>query len=308
MKLAFVTKHPWMKTFSVALAFFLWFVVHEEQHIESSLNVRIQINNIPDSLMIAGTVDELIHLRVAGPRTRVKNIDQRFFKPYVLDLSDARKGVNSFSVYEEDFSIPRGTRISRISPQIIRVNLDEAEERKISVEPRFVGMLEEGYELEKYEVTPPFLRIKGPRSELAGVRSFPTEPINLVGRHNQFSDMYAVRNIRPKWVVDQRKVNVSVKIREQNISRILENVPVYLPVGTKHFRVEPASVMLKIQGPAGRVKTVAQEEFSILLDKAEVLRRSKKVRKFLNYRLPEIEREGVRITLIPKVVQVYVKK
>ena len=80
--------------------------------------------SIPQNLVVAGDYEQELRLKIAGPRTVLKRIDDHFFKPFSLDLSDARQGTNAFTIYAEDFSVPRGTRVTRIVPQMIRITLD----------------------------------------------------------------------------------------------------------------------------------------------------------------------------------------
>ncbi len=300
---ALFTRHPLMKAIALVAAFLLWSVVREEQRTEISTNVEIKPVNVPEGLVVAGEIDRAVHIRIAGPRTRLKKLGDGSFQPFQLDLADGRRGVNSFTVYEEDFALPRGTHITRISPQVIRVTLDQVEQRFVRVEPRFVGVLEDGFDLLEAKISPPHLTLRGARGELAGIRTLPTEPISLAERRGSFEGTFAVRDVLPQWEIDQKRVTVTVKIGERSIVKTLPGVPVGLTGQEAPVRVEPETVLLKMRGPAGLVASLASEKLSVEVDLTGWPLKKARKRTFRVKPVPP-QREGVEITMVPDTVRV----
>jgi hypothetical protein len=304
---SFFTRNPLMKALSLAVAIGFWWVVHEEKISEANVAVRVETKNIPENLVIASEIEAIIRIQVKGPKSRTKNLDDKNIPPYVLDLSEAKAGVNAYTIYAEDFRVPRGTRVTRIVPQVIRVNLDTAEERLVRVDPKFTGGLEEGFEIEAVEVTPPYLKVRAARSELESMSTLRTEPISLVDRTDTFEGLYRIEGISPHWIVQDKKVSVKVMIREKQVSRIIEDVPITVAGLSRGVKVEPSTVALRVRGLAGKVATVMDEKMGISIDgKALGLEKLGKN----SYRIRPVapKRAGVEITMIPDNVRVTIIK
>ncbi|HLG20143.1 MAG TPA: CdaR family protein [Bdellovibrionota bacterium] len=295
---SFFTTRPLMKLMAVVLAFFLWTFVHSEQRVDLSLKVAVQLKNKPEDLVISGEWERFIKLGIAGPRSRVRGLTDESIGPYDVDLKAEHAGVTSIRVYEDDFKIPYGARITRITPQVIRITLDRAEERLMRIRPLFMGELEEGFELSSYDVIPPYVKIKGPRKDLASLSALETEPISLSGRHENFQGEFHVRY--PEGIAEQKEVKVAVKvvIREREVSRILEDIPVKVAGVNETVRVVPAKVNLRVRGPAGMVASLMEEKLEVEIDakKLGLLQNRKKT-----YRIRPIPptRPGIEITMIP---------
>lgn len=286
-----------MKALSLVLAIVLWQFVRGEQQIQRNLSVKLKVTNEPTDLIVAGEpLDPTINIRVIGPRSRLTRIDEDFLGPYVLDLSDARKGVNTFWIHEEDFRIPRSARISRISPQVIRIVLDRAEERLVKVEPKFVGELEEGFDLVRYEVIPAFVKVRGARSELASLNVIKTENVSLTGQRGSFEGDFVVKV--PGQEAEERKVLVKVTIREREVSRILEDVPVVVAGVKGYVKVEPSTVSLRAKGPAGKIASLLGEKVMVEID-GNRLKLDQRKKKQFHIRPAPPSRPGIEITMVP---------
>ncbi|MFH1017832.1 MAG: CdaR family protein [Pseudomonadota bacterium] len=305
--IAFFTRNPLLKVLSLILAALVWWLVHGEQYTEMAASVKLNLKNIPQNMVVAGDFDQEIRLRISGSRGILKRVDERFSKPFTIDLADARQGVNAFTLYAEDFSIPRGTRVTRIVPQVIRITLDQAEERLVRIEPRFVGTLDEGFELAGDDIAPSFVKVRAPRSELEGLGSLRTEPISLNDRHEAFDGVYEIRDFRPQWNLETKVVSVHVKIREKEVSKIIEEVPVRVVGVTQAVQVEPKTVALHLKGPAGKVTSLLGEKLDVLIDGKALNLDKKPKTTFLIRPVPPVK-PGVEITMIPDNVRVTVLK
>ncbi len=300
---ALFTRNPFLKVLSLVLAALFWWMVHGEQYTEMTASVKVDLKNVPQNLVVVGDFDQEIRLRIAGPRAILKRVDDRFPKPFSIDLADARQGINAFTLYAEDFSVPRATRVTRIVPQVIRITLDQAEERLVRVEPHFVGNLDEGFELAGSEVSPPYVKVKASRSELEGLGNLRTEQINLNDRHEDFDDVVSLRGFRPQWNLETKAVEVRVRIGEKEVSKLIEKVPVHVTGTTRPVDVEPKTVTLQVKGPAGKVKPLLAEKPNVWVD-GKALHLEKKAGTAFRVRPIPPEHPGVEITTIPDNVRV----
>jgi hypothetical protein len=137
------------------------------------------------------------------------------------------------------------------------------------------------------------------------VASLQTEPISLNDRRESFEAAYEVRGIRPQWYTETHTVAVKVGIREKEVSRILEDVPVRVAGATRRVTVEPATIALRLKGPAGKVKSLLGEKMDVSID-ARALELEKRGKASFRIRPVPPKHPGVEITMIPDNVRVTV--
>lgn len=201
-----------MKVFSVAFAVGLWFFVHGEQHLEKRATVNVEYKNLPSDLVLVDEMEPKIYLLVSGPRTRMNRITDGYFKPLEVDLSGARAGTLVRRILDGEFDLPRGTTIKRIYPEVIRVELEARDERKLVVEPTFVGDLDEVAELKRTESTPRFVTVRGPHSALEKLSVIRTKPIDISGRKASFDGTFELRNPCAHCEISPTEVGVKIEI------------------------------------------------------------------------------------------------
>jgi len=207
------TQNPWMKFFSLLLAFIFWLAVRVEQHGEINVISKVVLKNIPDNLVVAGDVETDVRIRLSGPKMRLRQLRESDLESIVIDLQDAKVGVNAFTLYGDEFRrLPQGVHVTRIVPQIIRVALDHVEERLVKVEPVFTGQIEEGFELGSVQVEPPYIRVKGAKSDLQELTVLKTTPISVQDRTEPFQGEYSLRAYPTQWGLQDKKVRVSIDI------------------------------------------------------------------------------------------------
>ena len=85
-----------LKLFSMAFACGLWlFVNYAERDAEKTLVVPVEFQNLPAQLMINGTRDEYVDLRLRGPRSLLSQLNSKKLR---LDLREVRPGMASFRI------------------------------------------------------------------------------------------------------------------------------------------------------------------------------------------------------------------
>jgi stage V sporulation protein SpoVS len=262
----FFLESPGMKVVSLLLATALWLVVRGERLTEMTVDVPLVTENLSPKFVVAGEIDPTINLRIVGPKTRLSRIDRATFPPYRLDLSNARKGPNSFWIHENDFKVPYGVRVTRIVPQVIRFSVEPAEEKLVRIEPRFVDEPDEGFEVERFEVIPAFTKKRGSRRELASTMFVHTEPVSLAGRHSSFSGEYALAGQQEGGGLEERRVTLKVLIREKEITKLFREIPVRVVGFRSAVKVEPRTVSIKATGAAGKVLALAEEHLEVEID------------------------------------------
>ncbi|RME37657.1 MAG: YbbR-like domain-containing protein, partial [Deltaproteobacteria bacterium] len=124
-----LTENWFLKLISLVFALMLWFFVMGERRQEIGFTVPLNLVNIPEGLMVANEVPNLVDVRVSGPRTVLMNLSPQDISISV-DLKDLKPGVTSFKRLDERLNIPSALKVTRLSPSYIDVKLERVRQKK----------------------------------------------------------------------------------------------------------------------------------------------------------------------------------
>jgi len=149
---------------------------------------------------------------------------------------------------EEVQNIPRGLRVSLLDPGV-RVRLEKKLTRSVAVKAQLVDKPAPDYEVVRIVVTPPKVRVSGPRSFVAALDEVRTEPISIEGldASRVFRGRHLVLPDAPgseRVVIEPPTVDVRVEIDQVRQEMEFE-VPV-APTSTG-WSVEPGQVTVKLK-------------------------------------------------------------
>jgi YbbR domain-containing protein len=119
-----------------------------------------------------------VEVGLRGPHGIISGIDPSQVKASV-DLSLAANGLNFFRLSQENFGVPLGAEIGKISPPSLEVRLETVKTRAVEVKPRFTGKLPSPLHLSSVAIDPPRISLQGPESTLAKINEVFTEAIDL---------------------------------------------------------------------------------------------------------------------------------
>lgn len=176
----FFTKNLSLKLISILLAVILWYFVISEKGGETALSIPLDFRNIPSSLIIIKNPIESINIRINGPVTLLRGLSPREVKA-VIDLSNAEPGVAEFGIQPEQITVPRGLRVTMVSPASIMLRLERLIRKNLLVEAILVGKPFEGFKITGKWVDPPAVEIVGAQNELKGLRKIFTEEVDVSG-------------------------------------------------------------------------------------------------------------------------------
>lgn len=201
-----------LKLLSVVLAVFLWAVVLGEQKVEVTLNVPLEITNLPRDLMLVNEPPESLQVRLRGPKTLVTTLAPRAVALEGLPKTFV-EGENIVAIRPEAVRVPRGIEVVEVAPHRVRVVLDAVAVREVEVSPRVEGVPAKGFVLKRVTSSPARIRMAGPKSELRRLARIYTVPISLDGQTASFSTRAmlepAGRQIR---ALDEVPIIVAVEI------------------------------------------------------------------------------------------------
>ncbi|NDY42839.1 hypothetical protein G3N55_08280 [Dissulfurirhabdus thermomarina] len=254
-----------LKLIALVFAVLMWAYVSTEQQAEIGLSIPLEIVNVPKGYTIANDLPASIDIRVAGPRSIIKNLPyQRLSK--VIDLSDARPGKGIVHVTAEGLSLPGGVRPVRITPSDIEIVLERLARKSVPVKAVVQGKVAPTAKIYDVTVDPPVVVLSGPESELRTIKEIATAPVDVSG-----ADADVIRTV-PLDVSGIRstpegssQVKVTVKVGPVLGTKRVGDIPVRLQGEAAGASWWPKVVTVTAEGPLTQVRGLGPKDFSILV-------------------------------------------
>lgn len=199
-----------LKLLSLVFALVLWFFVMGERRQEIGFSVPLKLENIPQDLMLANEVPNLVDVRVSGPRTLLMNLSPQDISISV-DLKDLPPGLTSFKRLDEKLNIPSALRVTRVSPSFVDIKLERIKEKSVPVVVQLEGAPGDGFRLAEVTPNPPKVTIVGAEGEVKDVREVATEPIVVTDVNESFSLMVPL-NHQGKYTKLKEQGTVEVQV------------------------------------------------------------------------------------------------
>lgn len=174
---------PWprnwvLKLLSLGFAIFLWFFVVGEDKVDMTVNIPVEIVNMPESLIISNQFKKDLEVTVNGPRSLIRRISSQHISR-TIDLSGAKSGTIIIKNTLDTISLPRGVRLLRIKPTDIILRLDQLIQKNIPIIANTTGKPAQGYKVNQININPTFIPITGPQTILDNNKSLFTKPIDI---------------------------------------------------------------------------------------------------------------------------------
>ncbi|MFW6126993.1 MAG: YbbR-like domain-containing protein [Thermodesulfobacteriota bacterium] len=262
--LASLGRNKALKLLSLFLALALWLAVGGEERTETTLNISLELANLPQNLMVTSEVPSSVQVRVTGPRGFIRTLSQSRLT-HSLDLAGVKAGRQSFPLAADSFDFPRGVQVTRVQPNPVVLTLTPTTTRSLPVQPVFMGHPPEGYEVKSVKTRPEKIEVRGPVSELEKLEFIPTVPLDITGLTSPIT-LATSPNFKELHLtlVQQRPILADVDIGPQTLQRTFKDVPVIPQPLTA--TLSPSKVSVTLQGPWPRVKGLEIQDLLATVD------------------------------------------
>jgi YbbR domain-containing protein len=170
--------------FLVALiaASLLWYALAAQRSENISVRgvkARLTLVNIPRDLVLTSNVPDTVSVQLRGPLSRA--LDSGNPPEVLLDLSDARPGVNSYPINERDIPLPADVDVVSVDPPAITLELERQDARVVPIQPTIDGVPAAGFVVEEVRVIPSQFTVQGPESLLQALQFVETTVVSVEG-------------------------------------------------------------------------------------------------------------------------------
>jgi YbbR-like protein len=235
-----------LKALSLIIALGLWVAGHRDT--ERAIEVPLEFRNIPSDLMVMDNRVDYVVLRVMGPRTSVSTLDADNLK-LSLDLDGAKSGLLSYPLAPNDFNVPRGVTVARITPPVIHLRLEPVAKRTLPVSVRLSGKPLSGYRVAQIAVRPENVAVQGPAEEVRRLTAVETVPVDVEDGRGVIKRRVRLSNDGKPLSIVPDQVEVVITIEEEQASRVFERIEVHAKDFKGIYNVSPQSVYLRVTGP-----------------------------------------------------------
>lgn len=243
-----------LKAVSLCLAIMLWYFVVGEDQVDITLQVPIEIINLPQNLIIANQFKSDIEVSVRGPRSMIQDLRNRnITRP--VDLSSAQPGTIVIKNDEESIPFPRGITVQRLQPSNITLQLDQLMHKKFVIQPVAEGKPAKGFKLHRIQLDPDHLLISGPKTVLDNDHDITTHVIDIDGL-NHTTTIQVHLNLDPELyeLLGETVVTATIEVREIMEERTVKNILVNAREANIPVAVKPTSVTVKAAIPVNLIR------------------------------------------------------
>lgn len=248
------------KIFSLIFAVVLWIVVIGEKHGQMQMNIPLELVNIPEKAVVVSDIPSSLSVIVQGPRTLLRTLSTRDIRRTV-DLRGVGVGWTTIRILPDSIPVPRGIEVVRVTPATLDLKLDPLKEVTLSVAVQLTGDVAKGYKVDGIVVDPPKVTIKGGESELVGLSTVRTRPVNISGASGDVEEKVALELEGLHLVsVSPAKVTVRVKVVPLQMERTVENVQVRPAPQDLKAEIAPQAVKVLIKGPVNVIEELKETD------------------------------------------------
>lgn len=164
--------------FLFALVLWLTLIPEERTFSEKSLTIPLETHNLPADMELVERPPASIDLTVRAPNRLIDQITASnvFAK---LNLSNASIAQLEYPLNESMISVPAGATVTKIYPSKVRLRLERTQRAVMEIVPELIGTLRDGLRIERVEVVPATIVVKGPENRIKKKDRVRTTPIDI---------------------------------------------------------------------------------------------------------------------------------
>ena len=156
----------------------VWFSISRGFDTIKTFDIPIEYTNRDPRMELLNTSATSVNLYLRGSRALLRSIRPEQIQVR-MDLGKAVPGTNTFSISNENISIPPGLTLKEVQPMVVDVNLDTRTKKKLPIQVDWVGQLPKNLNLVRAEISPSEIALTGAKSILDSMSTLYTIGVPL---------------------------------------------------------------------------------------------------------------------------------
>lgn len=249
-----LTKHWTLKLLALVIGAALWYFVVGEDQIDITINVPIEVHNLPPNLVIANQFKKDIEVSIRGPRRMVQEVRrQNISRP--VDLSQVEAGAIVITNDDKSIPFPQGIKVQRLQPTNITLLVDQLVEKQFPITAVTEGIPNVGYALAGVTLDPPNLTVTGPNSVLEQQSLLKTFVINLDGL-DKSTTLQVQLDLDDSMLnlIGETVVTVKINVNEVILKKTVRGIPVNVRGANHPMKTAPTMVTVEAAIPENLIR------------------------------------------------------
>ena len=253
-----------LRLLSLIFAVMLWFFVVGEEKAEITINVPLEIVNLPQGLIIANDIPSAIEVRVYGPQSLVRSIaTERISK--VINLKGVSPGKIIEQITPDTLPLPKGVQVLRVQPRFVEIELEKLVKKRLPVKPVIIGKPAPDFKLGAVYVEPSYVVVSGPKSEVESLKGVKTLPVDIKNASSRVVKRTGLITEGTHLNIEPSMVEVRVEIIKVMGEKSIKNVPVQVDSDIPGVVWSPRHVTVKIRGWVRRLKGLKRDAITCVV-------------------------------------------
>jgi len=244
-----LTRNLGLRLLALLIAIGFWMFVNAgERGSVIALTVPINYRQLPKGLMVINRPPDFVKIEVTGPRTLLSLLDPERIA-VTMRLRGIGSGQSDLRILPTMFNVPRGTTVTRISPDLITIDVDRDLTRSVPIHLTAQGKVANGYTISGVDIKPGTVNVSGPSRFVLPLPQIDTEPFEISGATNDVEREVDLADTNSMLRYNLDSVDVRVSVSEVIGDREFRSVNVQVQNCDYRFRVEPHAGSITIRGP-----------------------------------------------------------
>ena len=261
------TENIGLKVVSLIAAIVLFSLVRGSEDAQRTVfsDVVAILPPVDSGKVLVSEVPDRVRLTLQGSRSILNSIRREDLEVQ-MDLTDTRLRYYYFD--PAIFDLPAGVQVVQMAPATVPLTWADRIERRVPVEPQFIGTPPPGLALEEpVSVEPRRVVLRGPQNEVDPLAAIETRPIDLRGIEagEHVRTMRLERAPAHSSYVGEPMIEVRFRIVRELDERTLEDLAVSA-VGPARATLRPASVHVHLRGGAEALEGIAADQVVPFVD------------------------------------------
>ena len=254
---AVLTDNLNLKLVSLAVALFLYSLVHASQEAQRSLLVSV-VGLTPSEVELVTPIPAQVRVTVRGSRSLLDDLHADDI-PLHLDL---RAGSETHVAFDASMiAVPPGLEVVQFDPPGFDLKWEERIVRDIPVEVGIVGTPAPGFVVKGVPLADPAtVRARGPKSEVVVIQHVRSDAFDVTGlTEGHYTRQLALDRLLGRVSCDTTSVEATVVVGREVAERSFTKVPVAV-IGRANAKAQPADVDVRLACPSDVVRSLRPEQ------------------------------------------------
>jgi YbbR domain-containing protein len=251
-----LTRNVGLRLLALGIAIGFWMFVNAgERGSVASLTVPLSYRQLPPGFVIVNRPPDFVKIEVTGPRTLLSLLDPERIAVRLM-LNGIGNGQSDIRILPTMFNTPRGTMVTRISPDLITLDVDHIMRRDVPVHLTTQGKTSNGYTVSAVDVRPATVTVTGPSRFVLPLTQINTEPFDIDGLTSDIERSVDLADTESAIRYEVDSVDAKVSVSEVIADREFRSVGVDVQNCDYRFRVEPRAGSIIIRGPMLKLESL----------------------------------------------------